>query len=506
MIGGDPLRFVFALSCLLFTLTLSPVVGQDTVTLSNDARTLLPEALRDVYLDPTGRALFESTRNGDFHADTEAAFAGKSNVIGGAKVLLIDSQKRLWLGAQAGTPGTSVEMYDGKTWQTRRVSDLPASKTRKLQDIRFLHTAVCDAAGNVWLIDGHRSQGWWLHRFKPDGQWETKVLHERTLVAVKPPATAAVLDFAEPVLQIGPDGLFYASWSSARVDGGGGLGASGFVQFNGQTWSEYFYPAGSNATDNVQKIIPLPDGSVGFVRLIDEPRAVWMSSALQRPAPDLAPYLLRMTSLSSRDRDSATAELIAMGPRIRKAIQAAGEQTDDPEIKSRIPGILQEISKPPAKGIFGGKLTFSAWRLLHQARSGRVYLAVQNCRDRYTGTQFDEALVTVSPEGTWTAEPSPAAAYRKPIGSLQLAETPAGGRWYCITGEGVFHQPATGNRDTTTTASETDARGTLRGVDAAGRLFISTKQGVVVFTPGANTPGANTPDRNTPATNTPGAK
>lgn len=442
-------------------------------------RVALPADVRDVYIDSAGRAILE-TRTGDWRATAESVVKAQATTIAAAKVLLIDHQHRLWLRADEDRDGNVVRMFDGKTWTARNVSDIPVSPARNLAGIRFLNVAIEDAPGNVWLVDGEPSQGWWLHELKPTGEWSSRALHERAAALIKPPQNVGkVLKFAEPQVIIGPDGLFYAAWSSTRVDRGDGMGASGFAQYDGNHWSEYFYPPGSSNVDNVQSIIPLPDGSVGFVRTIDEPRVVWMSSAMSRPAPDLSGYIDRLASLSSRERETAQAELIAMGPRLRKALEALADQTDDPEVKGRIPEILQEISKPPTKGVYGGRFTFASWRLLHLGRTGRVYLAVTDCFNKITGERFKEALVTVSPEGVWTAIDSPTAKYNKPISMLEVCEDFKGRRWDRIAGEGIFlRDPAFAE----TAATSNDSLGHLLGGDAGGRLYVQTQDGVVTFT------------------------
>ncbi len=460
------------------------LVNAVSLSVAQAQRVALPADVRDVYIDSAGHAILE-TRTGDWRSTAAAVFSGQGSTIAAARVLLIDHKHRIWLRPDEDREQVAVQMYDGKAWTTRNAADLPAGDHRALPGIHFLNSVVEDAQGNVWLVDGESKQGWWLHRLKSTGEWETKAIHERVLSTTKPPQKIGqVLKFAEPQVLIGPDGLFYVAWSGTRVDRGQGMGASGYLQFDGTRWSEYFYPTGSSNVDNVQSIIPLPDGSVGFVRTIDEPRVVWMSSALNRPAPDLSGYIDRLTSLSSRDREIAQAELIAMGPRIRKALEALAEQTDDPEVKGRIPEILQEISKPPVKGLYGGRYTFASWRLLHIARSGRVYLAVKNCVDKSNGKEMREALVTVSPAGTWSAEESPTTVYKKPISMLEIAEDRNVRRWDRIAGEGIFLRGAAAS-PAATAATAADSLGQLLGCDDAAKLYVRTKEGIVVFDPGA---------------------
>jgi len=456
-----------------------------TATSAEPVRRLLPPDVKDVVIDANGRAVM-LTADGDWRATAEAVFAGTGNSIGGATVLLIDKQRRIWLQPNDDAAKTSVHLYDGKSWLTRTVADIPASLIRKLDNIQFLPQVIQDAAGNVWLVDGHSSQGWWLHQCAPDGTWSVNILHERTLQPSGKSKVKPAVVYAEPQLQVGPDGLFYADWHASRADKGPGLGPSGFVQFDGSRWTEYFYPVGSNQTDNVQGIIPLPDGSVGFLRTIDEPRVVWMTSALSRPVPDLTRTLERLASLSSREREAAQAELIAMGPRIRKALESLAGQTDDPEIKSRIPVILQEISRTPPKGIYGGRLTFTSWKPLYQAKSGRVYLAVKNCIDKQTGREYREALVTINPDGVWSAEDSPTARFDKSIGLLEVCEDRRGRRWDRIAGEGIFlNDPAI---KLGTIAASNDSLGRLIGCDSDDKLYVRTKDGIVVFNPNGTAP------------------
>ncbi|CAN5603774.1 hypothetical protein BH10PLA1_BH10PLA1_19290 [soil metagenome] len=455
-------------------------------------RTALPPTVRDVKFDSAAHPIFELASNDDPRVPVEDVYAGKSNAVAGAKILLIDHRHRIWIRPDSDKDQTTVQMYDGHAWLTRQVSDIPADSNRQLAGIHFVGGGVEDAMGNVWFVDGDRTQGWWLHQFSPDGKWTVTVLHERALLGAKGPKKAdqRVLDFAEPNLQVGPDRLFYASWFSNRVDGGSGLGASGFQQFGSTGWTTYFYPTGSGKIDNVQSVIPLPDGSVGFVRLIDEPRVVWMTSALSRPVPDLDPYLERLSSLSSRDRESAQADLIAMGPRVRKPLEDFAEQSDDPEIKSRVPAILQEISKPPQRGVYGGKFTFTSWRFLHQAASGRVYLAVQGCKDLSSKASFKDAMITVSPEGVWTAAESPAKRYGQPSSALAVFEDPLGRRWYKIAKIGVLLDD--GKPKPRKIADEMDADATIRGADTSGRLYLLGKDGVIVLDPSAPPPATTT--------------
>jgi hypothetical protein len=436
--------------------------------------------VRDVYLDPTNRAVKE-TAAGDWRATAEAVYAGKSDTVAGAKILLIDRHHRLWLRPDSDTAAEQIQMFDGKTWQTRRVSDIPAGEHRALKGIHFIDSAVEDAAGNVWFADGDAMQGWWLHQFTPAGEWKSKFVHERMLAIAKALKKPMGLKFAEPQLIAGADGLFYASWNSVRIDGGPGLGASGFLQFDSDHWSEYFYPPGSSKADNVQSIIPLPDGSVVFVRLIDEPRVVWMSSARSRPAPDLSDYLDRLASLSPSQREAAQAELIAMGPRIRKPLEAVAETARDPEIQSRIPTILQAISRAPAKDVYGGKLKFTSWRLLRSARSGRVYLAVKNCHDLSNGHSFPEALVIVTPEGMWQATESPTKSLGGSIDALRLDEDPAGHAWYRIPGKGVFL--AAGHAAPRQVGNVADGNAVFRGADSTGRMYLHSHAGVIALDP-----------------------
>jgi len=452
------------------------------VAVAGPLRTVLPADVSDVYVDVTGRAI-QQTHAGDWRATAQAVFAGQGSRIDGARVLLIDHLHRIWLMPEEEAERATVQVFDGKSWIVRHCGDLPADSTRRLEAVHFLSTAVEDAVGNVWLIDGDAAQGWWLHQFTPAGAWVTKAVHERALAAAQRPAQSAKppLKFAEPVMQIGPDGLFYVSWSSTRTDHGSGMGASGFGQFDGNHWSEYFYPAGSTPADNVQSIIPLPDGSVGFIRTIDEPRVVWMTSALSRPAPDLTSYLNRLTSLSPRERETAQAELVAMGPRLRKALETLVDQTDEPEIKARLPIILQDISKPPVKGLYGGKLTFSAWRLLHIARSGRVYLAVRQAVDKSTGKNWDEALVTVSPDGVWSAAESPTSKFGQPSASLKLFEDAVGRRWLTIANVGVFISDS--ETPLRKISDAADAAATICGVDSNDRLYLRNATNVVMLDP-----------------------
>lgn len=453
------------------------VFGAVLIANATGERVALGPEVRDVYIDPTGRAILE-TRTGDWRSTAAAVFSRQGSNIAAAKVLLIDHQHRIWLRPDEDRERLTVQMFDGKTWTVRNVSDLPAGVSRDLKGIHFLNTVVEDAQGNVWLVDGEPAQGWWLHRLKPTGEWETKPIHERVLASIKPPRKIGeILKFTEPQVLVGPDGLFYVAWSSARVDKGQGMGASGFGQFDGTRWSEYFYPTGSGNADNVQSIIPLPDGSVGFIRTIDELRVVWMSSALNRPAPDLSSYVERLTSLSSRERETAQAELIAMGPRLRKSLEALAETTDDPEIKGRIPEILQEISKPPAKGVYGGRFTFNRWNLMHIARSGRVYLVTKNCTNKFTGEKIPEALVTVSPEGVWTAITSPSIQYARTTSFFQIYEDSAGRRWDYLSQVGLF--VTEGKTPARKVADAIEGDVTIRGVDASGKIYLATKDGVV---------------------------
>ncbi len=522
-------------------------------------RSVLGGDIRDVTIDPAGRAIFESTQ-GDWRATAEAVYAGKADKIGGAKILLIDHLKRIWLRPDADTDQQIIQMFDGKAWLTRKVSDIPAGKNRELTvaspisremaavdgaaldiaavtdrapRIQFIGGGVEDSAGNVWFADGDHLQGWWLHQFSTDSKWTSTAVHERALtgVSARRNPTAKWLNFAEPKLQIGPDGLFYISWSSTRLDGGPGMGASGFAQFDGTKWSEYFYPTGSSKADNVQGVIPLPDGSVGFIRLSEagvtplindqavggnrpnrrgvaapgkfipnpddpasnspdgsvrpgdftppagEPRVVWMTSALSRPVPDLTKYFDRLSDVSAHERDTAQAELIAMGPRVRKAVEELAAQTDDPEIKSRLPTILQEIAKPPVRGLYGGRLTFSTWRFLFQSKTGRVFLAVTNCKDLSTGTESKEALVTISPEGAWSAAAPPVAG--RGMNDLDLFEDSNGRRWYRILKFGILIDD--GKAAPRKISDDADAP--FRGVDAKGRMYVKGKTGVVMLDP-----------------------
>jgi len=488
--------------CGAMTLLASLAIAAPPVDVPAGAmRTALSPSVRDVSFDAQSRPVFE-TPAGDGAADVaaaevrnsaEAVYAGKSNAIVGASVLLIDRQHRIWLMSQADKERSTIQMYDGKVWTLRTCADVPASAGRHLEKIHFLHAAVQDALGNVWLVDGDHTQGWWLHQYSPDGTWTTKVLHERALLGAKAGKNPdqRVLDFAEPTLKIGPDGLFYVSWFSKRVDGGSGQGASSFEQFDGKEWHAYFYPTGSNTTDNVQGIIPLPDGSVGFIRLIDEPRVVWMTSSQSRPVPDLDSYLERLSGMSPRERENAQAELIAMGPRVRKPLEEFAAQSDDPEIKSRVPLILQEISKPPQRGVYGGKYTFTSWRFLHQAASGRVYLLVQGCKDTTSKASFKEAMMTISPEGVWSATESPAKRYGQSGSTLAVYEDPLGRRWYRLTKTGVLLDE--GKAKPRKISGEADGDATIRGADEKGRLYLLGKDGlVVVLDPSAPPPATTT--------------
>jgi len=464
----------------LFVILAALLANLAMIAAADAQRVALPAEMRDAYIDPTGRAVLES-RTGDWRASGEAVYNGQAATIAAAKILLIDHQHRVWLRPDEDREQVTVQMFDGKAWTVRNVSDIPAAPGRSLPGIHFLNIAVEDAQGNVWLVDGEAAQGWWLHELTAGGTWVTKPLHERAAALIKAPATIGkVLKFSEPQVLIGPDGLFYACWNSTRVDKGEGMGASGFAQYDGNHWSEYFYPTGSNNVDNVQRIIPLPDGSVGFVRTIDEPRVVWMTSALNRPAPDLSGYVERLTSLSSRERETAQAELIAMGPRLRKALEALADQTEDPEVKGRIPEILQEISKPPTKGVYGGRFTFASWRLLHVGRSGRVYLATRDCFNKISNERFKEALVTVSPEGVWSAVDSPTAKFRQPIVSLQVYEDGSGRRWDQIATAGLFVSEAKAAPRQVADAADADA--TMRGVDASGKMYLRGKDAVITIT------------------------
>lgn len=366
---------------------------------------VLPRWVRDVYIDPSAKAWFwtggdQETRL-EFRKSVEDAWAGKTRTLRGGRWLLIDSAGRFWVQCDSWPDSRTVVCYDGKNWVEH-----PPTKGS------FFHRGWEDSARNVWFIAGKPTEGFESHRLSPGGKWEIKPL---------PESASNDLDLFRD--EKGPAFVEQRDGTIVLCDrSGSGLAAtdSGAVFYRldaAPDGAAAWQPITTRVCTRhrVRFVLPLADGSIGTVCEGDR---LWLDRALT--AEDVAALVEKLGSGLERERDEATRELRLLVGKWDQVIHDAAQKTGSPEVRLRAAALLKGApagrekrpggdagsGQHPAQITYlGGRYALGECHPLCRDQSGRAILAAFDFQDRTTGVAYDQAVVTINADTSWSAVP-----------------------------------------------------------------------------------------------------
>src|SRR5947208_11740283 len=101
-----------------------------------------------------------------------------------------------------------------------------------------------------------------------------------------------------------------------------------------------------------------------------------------------------------------------MGPQIIDPLRKLPDLPQDPEGKERLKDVLMTLDRisrggHSGAGLQGGRFLFDYCYVASRTRTGGVRLHVQNCVDRRTNKKYEEAYLTIAPDGQWDIRPIP---------------------------------------------------------------------------------------------------
>ncbi len=274
--------------------------------------------MSEVYVDGSGKPWYSADGSDRlFHQTVENAAAGKTTLIRGAHILLVDRAGRFWAMNRGG--GNILHCYDGKTWTQERFAVggavVPSTMPADVYG-RFVDAAFEDSAGNLFFVGGWRDKTgsrYGIHTRRPDGTWNYTLfppLHgyehtlDRQLSFMELPGKRVVLYPRFPQSDI-PS-------ADCRI-----------YYFNGSAWSEMNPTICKDPDHRVEAVVPLADGSI--CTLCSGAR-FWSFWPEPKSSEKLETLVVNLSDPDAKVREAAASALLARGPQIYDQLVKLSDQ------------------------------------------------------------------------------------------------------------------------------------------------------------------------------------
>jgi hypothetical protein len=371
----------------------------------------LPRFITRIYIDGSGRSWFETASDPDdsetpLRESVERCAAGKSKLVRGGSVLLVDRNNRFWVVSQAAPH--QLLCFDGKSWTNARLASgetsLPANiPTGQFYRGVFYPSSFEDSSGNLYFIGGaHERTGIGVHRRNPDGNWTFNLL-------IQPKKPDELFD-ERPVFTEQAGGRIAIvrqmhERDSSSVD-------FHVVLFDGKSW-RIIEPKGCASTSHsLRSVIPLADGSIGSLCGGDRFWVYWPDGYPSQGQTELDKLVEKLSDAELKEREGASRALVGRGPAIVDALEKIPLDSLPPEGQMRLKFILHTL-KAMAGGsekesaLYGGRLVFRECYLVSRPGRGKLKFYVHVCQDLRLKKTYHKVFVTVDSEGNWDVSEIP---------------------------------------------------------------------------------------------------
>ena len=392
-----------------------------------------------------------------FVESVEAAHAGRTRVIVGGEVALVDPAGRIWCVAEH-LPHL-LRCYDGDRWTHRRADGLPAADDepaafiarvraegryesryaagglRDLNDLgRWWPAACADAAGNLHFVGGCESDdaerrgagGFGVHTLAPDGTWslfrilppdaevQVHALDGVRFVPLDPDAGADLVTLASlelsdadaAALGLGvepppePDDKLRAQQWEPHADGPR-HGPVFLFRFGPAGWRAERSAVGWGVYDNVYAAWPQPDGRAYLANRFGLWEQ-WPEGAGRARADRLIESLI--AAGNDPDRARVAADLAAVGRHAVGPLRAAVDRTASPATRGELSAALLAAEavvrgEEAAVPVIGGRWRFAGAYPQATMPDGRFAFHCDEATDVRTGAATRDCIVFFDPAG-----------------------------------------------------------------------------------------------------------
>lgn len=407
-------------------------------------------------IDGNSRPRVDPRQEEAFVRSVKAAHAGRTRLVDGGIVLLVDPAGRMWTVAEH-MPHL-LRCYDGKRWTYKRADGLPAGDDepaafarlakegkllrpqyakdglRDLNDLgRWYAPACADGAGHLHFfaacVSADAAQrgagGGGVHTLGPDGSWSffrifpaemprsampfddlRCILHARDGAADEDLVTVAEFRLSDPVaeahghkVELIPQPnhrLRQQQWKPRTQEPR--HGPSFYLRFDGKAWRVDRSSVGWGVYDAVHRSWPQPDGRI----YISNRFGLWLQWPPKLPAERVDRMIADLVEAGDRDVLGATGALASLGRRGVPALTAAFEQASTDRSRRRLLAARQQAERvaqgeEEAVPVVGGRWRFFGAYPQATMRDGRFAFHCDRAVDAQTGQEINDCLVFFDP-------------------------------------------------------------------------------------------------------------
>jgi len=373
-----------------------------------DTSFIFRDASGHVWFDGSGMSLPE------FKRSIERAAEGKTHILRGGKILLVDSRGRYW--CTGSFSPYQLDCYDGKSWLPPH--EQPAPKTGK-STAHFLECAAEDSAGNCYFLSQGSRQSPTLHCYSSAGTWTTAEL----------PAGAPEGNWKLTTQTNGR----VAIYRGQKVPQGNGISpamagimmqvmkqhgfptdqspAAAYI-WDGQSFA--VFSQGDIEGKKVNAATPLPDGSLLVTyQGTEEVTLSWPAGASAKLDVAAQAHIKNLGDRDPAVRKAAYSGLLKLGPQVRPMVEKAkaDPHNQQPQKQDSLETLLTELAsagtvdRPVDDTLFGGRYRLNGVTETSRGLDGTVRLFAKQCDDTARGEAYGPSFITVDPNGEWHARP-----------------------------------------------------------------------------------------------------
>ncbi len=430
----------------------------DDLAAKNMRWQIYPSNVRDVVFDRNQRPWFmlKGSRSlEEIKKQVEAAVTEKTPHVSGAKVLLFDSQNRIWL--RPNRDSRLLISYNTKTksWTEHR------NKAGKGKD-QFSSPGLESLKGVLYfggrrgvnvLKDGH----WTYHDFMKTN-FEEKLFYSKNNSGFQPPTI--VQD---------DRGNVYA-WS--RWGSSGWTGTVGYFKHDGQAWTQH-RKAGDRTLVELNSVTPMANGMLLICPKDEYAILVKPDAALIAMNEAISKDIALLAANKFKIRESAQRRLMSRGPAIGEFLKKALDESTEAEQRYRISLIIRSF-KSQANGSRVGGHTLKGGRFKFAEEDGTVWLYAERAI-LPDGSRTNSGLWRISADGhvrpapVGTKDWYPDGTFVDKNGRVYFASYRKG----CVMIEGEKVIPITDE-------TQTSYRYIL-GEDSEGRIYLSNQRNIAAW-------------------------